>query len=50
MFETVILQAIAHAPIRQRITSVSAYFDYMRVADTIDSEKSEDHDITDKVP
>jgi hypothetical protein len=44
VFETVILQAIAHAPMRQRITSVSAYFDYMRVADTIDSQKSDDRD------
>jgi hypothetical protein len=34
----------------QRITGVSAYFDYMRVADTIDSQKSEDRDITDKSP
>jgi hypothetical protein len=35
---------------RQRITGVSAYFDYMRVADTIDSQKSEDRDIPDKLP
>jgi hypothetical protein len=35
---------------RQRITGVSAYFVYMRVADTIDSQKSEDRDITDKLP
>jgi hypothetical protein len=35
---------------RQRITGVSAYFDYMRVADTIDSQKSEDRDITEKLP
>jgi hypothetical protein len=34
---------------RQRITSVLAYFDYMRVADTIDSQKLEDRDITDKL-
>jgi hypothetical protein len=33
---------------RQGITGVSAYFDYMRVADTIDSQKSEDRDITDR--
>jgi hypothetical protein len=32
------------------ITSVSAYFDYMRVADTINSQKSEDHNLTDKLP
>jgi hypothetical protein len=50
MFETVILQAIAHARMHQRITGVSAYFDYMRVANTIDSHKSEDRDITDKLP
>jgi hypothetical protein len=35
---------------RQRITGVSAYFDYMRAANTIDSQKSEDSDITDKLP
>jgi hypothetical protein len=35
---------------RQFITRVWAYFDYMRVADTIDSQKSEDRDITDKLP
>jgi hypothetical protein len=50
VFETVTLQAIAHARMRQRIIGVSAYFDYMRVADTIDSQKSEDRDITDKLP
>jgi hypothetical protein len=49
VFETVILQAIAHERIRQRIIGVSAYFDYMRVADTIDSQKLEDRDITDKL-
>jgi hypothetical protein len=50
VFETVILQAVAHAWMCQRITGVSAYFDYMRVANTIDSQKSEDRDITDKLP
>jgi hypothetical protein len=35
---------------RQRITGVSAYFDYTRVADTIDSQKLEDRDIIDKLP
>jgi hypothetical protein len=50
VFETVILQAIAHAQMRQHIIVVSAYFDSMRVADTIDSQKSEDRDITDKLP
>jgi hypothetical protein len=35
---------------RQRITGESAYFDYVRTADTIDSQKSEDRDITDKLP
>jgi hypothetical protein len=49
VFETVILQAIAHARMRQRINGVSAYFDYMRVADIIDSHKSEDRDITNKL-
>jgi hypothetical protein len=48
VFETVILQATAHARIRQRIFCVSKYFDYMRVADTIDSQKSEDRDIADR--
>jgi hypothetical protein len=46
--KTVILQAIAHTRRHQRITGISAYFDYMRVADAIDSQKSEDHDITEK--
>jgi hypothetical protein len=50
VFETVILQAIAHEQICQRTTGVSAYFDCMRVADTIDSQMSEDRDITDKLP
>jgi hypothetical protein len=50
VFETVTLKAIVHARMRQRITGVSAYFDYIRVADTIDSQKSEDRDITDKLP
>jgi hypothetical protein len=50
VFETVILQAIAPARMRQRITGVSICFEYMRVADTIDSQKSEDRDITDKLP
>jgi hypothetical protein len=50
VFETVILQTTEHARMRQRITGVSTYFDYMRVADTIDSQKSEDYDITDKLP
>jgi hypothetical protein len=45
-----ILQAIAHARRHQRITGISAYFDYMRVADTIDSQKSEFRDIADKLP
>jgi hypothetical protein len=45
-----ILQAIAHARLRRRITGVSAHFDYMRAADTIYSQKSEDRDITDKLP
>jgi hypothetical protein len=37
------LQAVGHARMRQRIiTGVLAYFDYMRAADTIDSQKSED--------
>jgi hypothetical protein len=35
---------------RQRIIGVLAYFDYMRVVDTIDSQKSEDRDITDRLP
>jgi hypothetical protein len=39
---------LLHTQMRQRISSVSAYVDYMRVADTIGSQKSEDRDITDK--
>jgi hypothetical protein len=35
---------------RQRITGASACFDNMRASDTIDSQKSEDRDITDKLP
>jgi hypothetical protein len=35
---------------RQRITGVSVYFDYMTVANTIVSQKSEDRDFTDKLP
>jgi hypothetical protein len=50
VFETVILQAIAHARMPQLITGVSAYFDYMTVDNIIDSQKSEDRDITDKRP
>jgi hypothetical protein len=50
VFETFILQVIAHAQMHQRITDVSPYFDYMRAANTIDSQKSEDRDITDKLP
>jgi hypothetical protein len=48
--KTVILQAIAHAQRQQHITGISAYFDYMRVANTIDCQMSEDRDITDKLP
>jgi hypothetical protein len=50
VFETVILQATAHARIHQRIIAVLEHFYYMSVADTIDSQKSEDCDITDKLP
>jgi hypothetical protein len=50
VFETVSLQVIANTRMHQRITVVSAYFDYMRVADTIDAQQSEDRDITDKLP
>jgi hypothetical protein len=34
----------------QRITGVSAHFDYMSVADTIDFQKSEERDIPEKLP
>jgi hypothetical protein len=44
--KTVILQTIAHVQRHQRITSISAYFDYMRVADTIDSQKLEETSLT----
>jgi hypothetical protein len=33
----------------RHITGISVYFDYMIVADIIDSQKSEDRDITDKL-
>jgi hypothetical protein len=46
VFKAVILQAQMY----QRISGVSAYFDYVKVAHTIDSQKSEDRDITDKLP
>jgi hypothetical protein len=49
VWDTIILQAIAHARMRQRIIGVPAYFDYMTVVDTIDSQKSEDHEITGKL-
>jgi hypothetical protein len=49
--KTVILQTIAHVQRHQYITGISAYFDYMRIADTTDSQKLEDRvDITDKLP
>jgi hypothetical protein len=35
---------------RHHITGAPAYFDYMEVADTIYSQKSEDRDITEKLP
>jgi hypothetical protein len=35
---------------RQRIIGVSEYFDYLGAADTIDSQMSEDRDITGKLP
>jgi hypothetical protein len=41
---------LKHARMRQRSTGVSAYIDYMRVANTIDSQKLEDRNITDKLP
>jgi hypothetical protein len=47
--KTVIFQAIAQAPKYQYITCTSAYFDYMTEANTTDSQKMEDHDITDKL-
>jgi hypothetical protein len=34
---------------RQHITGVLAYFDYIKVADAIDSQKSKDRDIPDKL-
>jgi hypothetical protein len=45
-----VLQAIAYALRHQYITSIYAYSDYMWVADTINSQKLEDHDITYKLP
>jgi hypothetical protein len=43
----IILQAVVHAWRHHHIIGISAYFCYMRVAYTIDSQKSEDHSITD---
>jgi hypothetical protein len=50
VFETVTLQATAHARMRHHITGALAFCDYMTVADTINSHKSEDSDITEKLP
>jgi hypothetical protein len=50
VFETVILQAVELARMLKRITGVSAHFDYVRVAVTIDSHKLEGLDITEKLP
>jgi hypothetical protein len=48
--KTVSLQATAHVRRHQHITGMSAYFDYMRIANTIDFQKLEHYDITDKLP
>jgi hypothetical protein len=39
LLKTVILQATANAQRHQHTTSKSAYFDYMRIANTTDSQK-----------
>jgi hypothetical protein len=44
---TATLQAIPHARRHQRVTSTSAHFDCLRVANTTSSQKSEDRDVTD---
>jgi hypothetical protein len=44
------LASFAHAWMCQLVAGESAYFDYMRVANTINSQKLEDHGITDKLP
>jgi hypothetical protein len=48
--KTVILQAIVHVQRHQHNTTISAYYNYVRVAGAIDSQKLEDWDITDKLP
>jgi hypothetical protein len=47
--KTVFLQTIAHLQRHQRVSGILAYFDYVRVADILDSQKSEDCKITDKL-
>jgi hypothetical protein len=47
LLNIIILQAVVHAWRHHHIIGISAYFCYMRVAYTIDSQKSEDHCITD---
>jgi hypothetical protein len=41
LLSLVILQAILHEQRQQHIASILAYFDYMRVGDTIKFQKSE---------
>jgi hypothetical protein len=48
--KTVILQAIAHAQRHKHITSIFAHSEYIKVADTINSQKSKDRDITHNLP
>jgi hypothetical protein len=42
--KTVILQAVAHARRQERVTGISAYFDYMTETSAVDSQKLEDRD------
>jgi hypothetical protein len=45
-----ILRAVLQVQRHQHVTSPAGYFDYMRVAVVIESQMSEDCDITEKLP
>jgi hypothetical protein len=42
-------RAITHVRRHQSITGISAYCDYMRDADILDSQEMEDHNTSDKL-
>jgi hypothetical protein len=49
LVKTTFLQAITLSQKHQHISGILAYFDYMTVSQTTDSQKSADSDITDKL-